>query len=63
MTDEDIREEFHRKHVADKVFAAVRKKAGGDEALVELRKSDEVIIQSSTFFIIEGNVKWMIGNW
>ena len=34
MTDGEIREEFHRKHIADRAFSAVRKEAGGEEALI-----------------------------
>ncbi len=34
MTDEEIREEFHRKHIADRAFSAVREEAGGEKALI-----------------------------
>lgn len=34
MTDGEIREEFHRKHIADRAFSAVREEAGGEEALI-----------------------------
>lgn len=36
MTDEEIREKFHRDQIVDKTFASVRKKAGGEEALLSV---------------------------
>ena len=36
MTDEEIRLKFHREGIADKATAAVRERAGGEEALVKM---------------------------